>query len=403
MKTIALLGAGSEQVDVIKLAKNLGYNVISLDSNLSAPGAKISDRFFRCDISSVNAVNKILKNLEIDGVMVHGVELSTVVSEVSSMLGLKSISTEAAKNSTHKLKRLEILKKNKIPCAIFGSASDLIEAKKIAKDIGYPVVIKPVDNAGSRGVILIKSELDLEKYFYESLSNCKFEKLVLIEEHMEGHQISSETVVYNKKMFTTGFSDRNYENMDVYHPYFIEDGSDMPSNLNQKIKTKTIELIEKTIRILGIDFGAAKGDLLIKNGVPYVIEMASRTSGGRFATHQVPNSTGVNILKPLLQMSCNDDVDQNDFIPKFCLGSSQRYIIPKPGKIISVNGINNIHQFPGVSSVFIDKNIQIGTKIPPIISHIPRIGVVMATGKTRNEAKFNAIKARDSIQIITDE
>jgi biotin carboxylase len=401
MKTIIFLGAGSEQAHVLQFAQELGYKTCVLDSNVNAIGKKFADIFLECDITSTSDILKTVRDVSADGIFVHAIELSYVVSIVSEKLGLRGIKPEAAINSTNKLKRLEIFKKNNIPCVNFGSTNNINDAKKFAQDIGYPVVIKPVDNAGSRGVILVQNKLNLEKYFDESLSYCKNEKLVLIEEYLQGSQISSETVIHKEKMFTTGFSDRNYENMEKYQPYFVEDGGDMPTKINSRLKSKTIETIEKSISSLGLDFGAAKGDLLIHNDTPMVIEMASRTSGGRFATHQVPMSTGVNILKPLLQMTCGDPIDENDFIPKFNRGCSQRYIIPKPGKIIKVEGIEEAKKLPGVKSVIIDKDISIGVIIPDTENNATRIGVVMADGNTRDEAKYNAIKARNLIKIIT--
>jgi len=401
MKTIIFLGAGSEQAHVLHLAQELGYKTCVLDSNKNAIGKKFADIFLNCDITSTSDILKEVKNISVDGIFVHAIELSNVVAEVAEKLGLKGIKPEAAINSTNKLKRLEIFKKNKITCVTFGATNNILEAKKIAKDILYPVVIKPVDNAGSRGVILINNELELEKYFFESLSYCKKEKIILIEEYLQGHQISSETVIHNNKMFTTGFSDRNYEKMEKYFPYFVEDGGDMPTKINNKLKSKTIEIIEKSISSLGLDFGVAKGDLLIHNNIPIVIEMASRTSGGRFATHQVPISTGVNILKPLLQMTCGDPINENDFTPKFNLGCSQRYIMPEPGMITKVEGIEEAKKSPGVTSVIIDKDISLGTEIPKATNNVARIGVVMAKGETHDEAKFNAIRARDLIKITT--
>jgi biotin carboxylase len=401
MKTIIFLGAGAEQSYVLELAQKLGYKTCVLDSNINAVGKRFADIFIQSDITSSSNILKVVKNISADGIFVHAIELSYVVSIVSEKLGLKGIKPEAAINSTNKLKRLEIFKKNKIPCVNFSSTNNIKDAKKIAKKIGYPVVIKPVDNAGSRGVILIRNELNLEKYFNESLSYCKNEKLVLIEEYLQGHQISSETVIHKENMFTTGFSDRNYEKMEKYYPYFIEDGGDMPTKINSTLKSKTIETIEKSISALGLDFGVAKGDLLIHNDIPMVIEMASRTSGGRFATHQVPFSSGVNILKPLLQMVCNDPIDENDFIPKFNRGCSQRYIMPEPGRIIKVEGIEEAKKSLGVKTVIIDKDISIGVKIPNTENNVTRVGVVMAEGDTRDEAKYNAIRARDLIKIIT--
>jgi len=401
MKTIVFLGAGPEQANVLNLAQELGYKTCVLDANPFAVGKKYADIFQNCNIQSATDILKSVKNINVDGIFAHAIELSYVVAEVAEKLALPGIKPESAINSTNKIKRLEIFKKNKIHCAEFGISETIEDAKKIAKDLVYPIVIKPVDNAGSRGVILIQNKFDLEKYFTESKSYNKKEKQIIIEEYMTGHQISSETVIYNKQFFTTGFSDRNYKNMEKYYPYFIEDGGDMPSKINQSLRKKTVETIEKAISVLGLDFGPAKGDLLIHENTPYVIEMASRTSGGRFATHQVPASTGVNILKPLLQMTCGDPVDLNEFKPKFNFGCSQRYIIPNPGKIISVSGIEEAKKIPGVISVIIDRDISIGTKLLEITNNTSRVGLVIAKGNDRQEAIKNAEKARDLIQIKT--
>ena len=401
MKKIVLLGSGNEQINAIKIANNLGYYVISLDSNPAAPGAKFSDSFFQCDISSAKSVYEIVKNLKIDGIMVHAIELSNVVAEVSEKLGLPGITREVAINATNKLKRLEILKKNHIPCAEFGSAADINEAKNVAQDIGYPVVIKPVDNAGSRGVIQIKNSEKMEQYFDESIQFCKNKKEIIVEEYLTGPQVSTETVVYKNKCYTTGFSDRNYSNLKKYEPYFIEDGGDMPSNLPNETQNEAIQIAEKAIKSLGINFGAAKGDILIHNNTPYVLEMASRTSGGRFLSHQVPAATGVNILFPLIKISVSDQISVEEFKPKFNRGSSQRYIIPNPGKIVSITGVDKAQKIEGVIDIILSDDLQEGKVISPIKNHTNRKGIVITVGKNRNEAMQRAERARDLINIKT--
>ena len=401
MKKIVLLGSGNEQINAIKIANNLGYYVISLDSNPAAPGAKFSDSFFQCDISSAKSVYEIVKNLKIDGIMVHAIELSNVVAEVSEKLGLPGITREVAINATNKLKRLEILKNNHIPCAEFGSAADINEAKNVAQDIGYPVVIKPVDNAGSRGVILIKNSEKMEQYFDESIQFCKNKKEIIVEEYLTGPQVSTETVVYKNKCYTTGFSDRNYCNLKKYEPYFIEDGGDMPSNLPNETQKEAIQIAEKAIKSLGINFGAAKGDILIHNNIPYVLEMASRTSGGRFLSHQVPAATGVNILFPLIKISVSDQISAEEFKPKFNRGSSQRYIIPNPGKIVSVTGVDKAKKIEGVIDIILSDDLKEGKVISPIKNHTNRKGIVITVGKNRNEAVRRAEMARDLINVKT--
>ena len=110
MKSIVLLGGGPEQADAIKISKELGCNTIVLDSNLLAVGRKFADKFIQCDIKNSSQVFRNIEKLGVHGLMVHAIELSNVVAEVSEKLGLPSVSKDAAINATNKLKRLEILK-----------------------------------------------------------------------------------------------------------------------------------------------------------------------------------------------------------------------------------------------------------------------------------------------------
>lgn len=400
-KRLALLGAGPEQLSAIQEAKKLDLRVIVLDSNPLAVGIKFADEFIKCDITSAEEVVTAIKPLNVDGIMVHAIELAAVVADAAGILGLPAVNSQAAYNATNKIKRIEILSKNKIPCARFGSASNIGEAMSVSKDIGYPVVIKPPDNAGSRGVTLIEDQIQLEKYFTEAQKYCKKDKRVLIEEYLSGFQISTETVVYQGKMYTTGFSDRNYADLERCKPYFIEDGGDMPTILQPSDKNRVIAMAERAIAALGIDFGAAKGDLLLHDDEVYVIEMAARTSGGRFASHQVPAATGVNILSPIIKMTVSDPVDPVEFKPKFNIGCSKRYVIPNPGKVISITGIDEARRIKGVFEIIISDDLVLGATIKRATDNSMRKGVVMAIGDTREEAIERATTARDLIRVET--
>ena len=88
--------------------------------------------------------------------------------------------------------------------------------------------MKPIDNAGSRGVIKIEKIDDVSKIYVECTSFSK-EKTVLIEEFLSGPQISTESIIVNNEIITTGFADRNYDMDEKFSPYFIENGHSIPS------------------------------------------------------------------------------------------------------------------------------------------------------------------------------
>lgn len=385
MKKLLLLGAGIEQKIVIEHAHELNHQVIALDSNPKAEGLKIADISIVTDIKNLEKVCEIAEKYSIDGIMTHAVEIPQIVSKVAEKMNLPGLSSEIAEVATNKKTRIECFKKKNIPSPNFFYASSITEILEKIKNFDFPLVMKPIDNAGSRGVSKIENLDLIEDRYNEAISFSK-SKTVLIEEFLNGPQISTESIIVNDKIITTGFADRNYDVDKQFFPYFIENGHTIPSILSDQEKSSVISTVENAIRALGIDFGVAKGDLILDNGIPKVLEMAVRTSGGRFASDMVPLATGVNILKPLIQMSLGEKISMEFLKPKFHKAAAQRFFFPPIGKLNSINGVNNAFQIPGVYDIYLNPNIKIGDYLKPITNHSERVGHVIAYADTREKA-----------------
>ena len=385
MKKILILGAGIEQTIAINEAKKLGYYIVSCDANPNAVGFSISDAYQIIDIQNVDQVLKVARNYEIDGVFTHAVEIPHIVAIVAKQLGLPCISPDIASRATNKSLRIKHLKENNIPCANFIAIENELQLEVSARKIGFPLVIKPVDSAGSRGVKVVLNESELSDAYSEAIEYSKSGK-VLLEELLSGPEISTESVVYKGKVYTFAFADRNYAKPEIYTPYFIEDGINFPSILPIEIQKEVIDLVERTIRVLGINFGAAKGDVLIDKGVPKIIEMAARTSGGWFGAGSIPAATGINMLKPLLQMAVGEDPDLGSLKPTKQMGCAQRYVIPKQSGVVrSISGVEEAQAMPGVvmSTMFLPK---IGATIKKATNHAERFGQIICIDANRDRA-----------------
>ena len=400
-KTILILGAGEEQTMVIKLAQDMSIRVIATDGNPKAIGLKVADVGICADINDVETMIGIGKKYKIDGVIAHAVEIPQVVVKIAKKLGLPGISPEVAERATNKLKRIRCFEKKSVPHPKFETAGTIKEAEINAEKIGFPVVLKPIDNAGARGVTKVNAKNEIERAFKEARSFSK-QDIVLIEEYLEGPETSTESIVHNGKIYTPCWGNRNYSKKDVYYPYMIEDGGELPTSLSKKEKEKTERTVKKAIRALGIDFGAAKGDMLIHKGKPYVLEMAARTSGGRFCDTKVPLSNGVNILKPLIDMHVGNKVDLKELKPKYERGVAERTIIPNPGKILSIDGVGVAKKMRGVYKVYVNPELKIGSYIKPIKNHAEKGGYVIALGDTREIAVKRAEEAIETIKIKTE-
>lgn len=397
-KTILLLGAGQEQCIAIEEAKALGYRVVACDANPAAPGLKLADVGEVGDIRDVKRLVEIGRANGVSGVFCHAVEIPDVVADVASALGLPGLAPQIARLCTHKNSRIAALKEAGIPVADFAEIADREQLAATAPAFGFPLVLKPVDNAGSRGVQLVNDLAGLLPAYDEAMLYTQ-NPMVLIERHLRGPQISTESVVHQGVVHTFAFADRNYANEDFYAPYFIEDGINFPSNLPAEVQAAVLDLVNRTIAALGIDFGAAKGDIIVHDGVPHIIEMASRTSGGWFGAGSIPKATGVNALKPLLQMCMGEAPDLSALEPKRMLGCAQRYWIPQRASVFqSASGFEQVQSMPGVE-MFNAFFPVAGTRLEKAHHHAQRHAQVICTAQTREEAIRRAEAAIGAIQV----
>jgi biotin carboxylase len=334
-------------------------------------------------------------------VFAHAVENAGVVARVAKRLGLPHLDPDVADGATNKARRIAILAAAGIAVAPFAEVRSLAEAGNAATRIGYPVVVKPLDNAGARGVKKIAREKKLAQGFREAVSHGRKNKNVLIEKFLEGYEISTESVVIGGTIVTTGFADRNYTRAREFAPYFIEDGHNVPSTISTRMRRKIERVVERAIRALGINQGVAKGDILVQGTDVYVIEMAARTSGGWFAAGTVPLATGINILKPLIKIAVGEIVTLKDVQAKRHRAACQRYIIPsQEGLFDHLEGVSAARRMPGVKVLQVFHLPKRHEMIHKARSNADRFGHLIAVGDTVTQATRRCEKAMQKIRVV---
>jgi len=399
-KRLLLVGAGQEQIAAIQAAHDLDLFVIAVDGNPRAPGLSLADQGICGDIRNIEYLIQLGKTEHIHGVFSHAVDLPHVVGAVAQQLHLPGLDPELAVRATNKWRRYQCLESHGVPCPKFGLVHSVDEARGVADELGYPVVVKPLESAGARGVSQVNDVEELDAAFRCALQFSHVPS-VLVEEFQEGEEISTESVIVDGRIVTTGFADRNYALKDRFAPYFIEDGHTIPSVLSFDQQTRIVAVVEDAIRALGIYWGVAKGDVILGESGPAIFEMAPRTSGGRFCSDMVPLATGVKILPVLLSMAVGNGVSGEDLRPKFSRGAAQRFMFPEPGDIVGIHGMVQARSLPGVYDVVLREDMTVGSLVPPVTNHSDRIGHVIAFGTTRKEAVRNAEQAIHTIRIET--
>ena len=398
-KTILFIGGGKESIPGVKYAKKIGYKTVISDKSIKAPAKKYSDYFIKAStydhkstIKKATIFNRKIR--KINGVMSLSADVPFTVASVAKKIKLRSISLKAAKIFSNKYLMKKKFREYGISVPNFYLIKNFNELKK---KINYfkVAIIKPIDSRGARGVYIVDKN-NLKELYNNSLKYSPSKKLIL-EEFLDGPQLSTETVILKNKPFTLGVSDRNYEYLKKFRPNIIENGSDMPSKYQKKYLNKINALMKKISFNLGIKNATLKGDLVIHKNKLFVIEVASRLSGGYFSSHMIPSSSGVNLLDIAIKIHLQEAVLLNNLKKKNNIYVSQRYFFSRPGKVKKITIPQWIEKSKNI--VFFENNLKKNYLIKKLTNHTDRIGQVIVKAKTKNNAIKLAEKVCKSIQI----
>jgi biotin carboxylase len=402
-KALLFVGGGLEAVPGIQLAKNMGHITVVSDLDMNAPGCVEAD--YTIEASTYDIKTTLAKAIEfndkivgISGVMSVASDIPLTVATIAQELKLPGISIHSAELASDKLAMKKQFAMDGIPIPWFTEIFHSDELRTIIKDRNNPIVIKPVDSRGARGVLKVSREMDLDWAFNESQKNSPSGR-VMVEEFITGPQISTESIVLRGETFTIGFSDRNYEYLDHYAPHIIENGGDLPSQIPIEQQNAVHQLIHNAAHSLGINSGIVKGDIVIKDGIPYVIEIAARLSGGYFCTHEIPLNTGVDFVGQAIRLALGEEINPKKLTPKFNHPVSQRYLFPKAGRVEAILGVENVVRRSSVKLCEI--RVKVGDYVQPVNNHPGRAGVIITQANTQEIAIKEAIRAVNDIQIVT--
>lgn len=402
-KTLLVISGGAEAVPGIQRAKEMGLHVVVSDINPSAPGFSIADTHIIAStydvVATVAAAQAYHRTIRpIDGVICIAADVPFTVASVAHALGLPGIPIEAAHLASDKLAIKQRFVEAGIAIPRFSPVESRSQLEAIVKDWGFPLILKPVDSRGARGVLRLRAGIDLDWAFGHSQSYSPTSR-VMVEEYLSGLQISTESVILNGRGFTPGFVERNYEYLERFAPYMIENGGQQPSKFSPSDQQAVARLAEDAARAMGISTGIAKGDLVFTSDGPKVIEIAARLSGGWLSTDQIPLGTGVDLVGAAIKLALGEEVSEEAVTPLYHRGVAIRYFFPSPGRIVAIEHADAFADAAWVHRLGFF--VRPGDKLEAVTDHTKRAGFVITTGKTSDEAVSRALQVIDTVCIQT--
>lgn len=222
---------------------------------------------------------------------------------------------------------------------------------------------------------------------------------VIAESFEEGTEISIEGFVINKEMIVTGVAERHFAPVEDTYPEFLEYGGTMPPSFSEENIEEAKKVFTEASIALGINEGPCKGDLILTSKGVKVLEITSRTSPG-FAAESQPLASGIAILEVLILWAVGAEFSKDLLRPKWNKAIAHRYYQHNPGKIISIKGLEQLNEMPGVKVVLILKDIKEGDVLEPM-NYMNRLFYITTVADTPTEAIKYAESALSSVEIKT--
>lgn len=399
MKYLLVIGAGDNQVPVIKAAKELGCYVYVVTIPGDYEGIKIADEWINLNIFDKEKIVEIFRNGDkpIDGVVSDQSDMAApIVGYVADELGLPSWGYENALRYTDKDKMRALFEEVRLPVPKFMKVPDEREAVKAAEAIGYPVVFKPTNSFSSRGITLVRSEDEVIDAYLSAYNNSRTRE-VIAEKYIEGKQFFSQGFISNYKLNMFAFSDRYYYDLpDVFIPYT----NCFPAEIDDNLRNRMVADFNKIIDATKPRFGHVWAEWILDdaNDELYIVEIAMRGGGAHVTPDLIPHAYGVDTQPLLVKEALGEDTrfyEYKDFANKAAAFYS--FLLPE-GIITSVSGIKEAFMIPGVAGMDL-KEMNVGDQTEKIKDKTSRYGLVIVYGDSRQSLEETRNRLKETIKV----
>lgn len=398
---LLILGGGSCQLNAIKMAKEKGYEVIISDYLKDNPGRQLCDTHEYISTFDAESNIEVGTRHNIDGVMTLGTDQPVYTAAVvSDKLELPSlINIDTAKAVTNKKIMKNIFKNNDIPTANFTFLGREFDDQEL-NGFKFPVVVKPLDSQGQRGVYRLEDISEIREKVEEVLVYSR-EKEFLVEEYYEHDEITLSGWVNNGKVHILTVTDRVTYNQ--YPIIGVCTSHNFPSKHMNRYYKDIKEITLKIVDAFKINNGPIYFQMLIgKEGVK-VNEVACRI-GGAYEDELIPLVTGVDILDMVMEASLGREVNtaliENYDLSKNNNHASVELLFAMPGLVKYIGDINQLKTQPGVING--SYSIKTGQVLPNITNATQRIGYVLIAGSSKEQLVSNINNAFEHISILDE-
>ena len=330
MKKLLMLGGANIQIPAIKAARKMGHYVITCDYLEDNPGHKYAHQYFNVSTTDKEGVLALAKSLKIDGIVCYASDpAAPTAAYVAEQLKLPSHPYKSVEILSNKDLFRAFLKENNFNVPKAKGYNSIEEAQSEFRQFKMPVMIKPVDSSGSKGVSKIDSIELLQKNAQYALSFSRANRFI-IEEFIEksGYQVSGDGFSINGELIFRCFANNHYEESSSSSNPFVPVGASWPYNMPERIHKKIHDEIQRVLNLLSMNSGAYNFEVFIdKNENIFIMEIGAR-NGGDWLPQVIQYATGIDMVEYTIKAALGEDCSDLKMVqPK---GYWSVYIINSP-------------------------------------------------------------------------
>ncbi|MCL6591381.1 MAG: ATP-grasp domain-containing protein [Firmicutes bacterium] len=404
---VIIIGRQENSDSEIRAIKKLGYKIALFKPTIDFETCIEVDYPVMIDLDNeTEVVEKVeefsLKN-KIAGIYTLSEYRVTLAARIAERLNLTehSLSYLGAINCFNKKRTREILNNNGISFVKYQIVSDLRSAREAIHQIAFPIVVKPLNDAGSNLVSICKNNSELEtaieniiKAKYNSLGQM-LESEILIEEYLEGEEYSIEACTINNLTSIISITKKYLLSADIP----VEIGHSVPTKFNDQDFETLYNMISQAFKVLDIKNAVTHTEIKMTSNGPKIIEINARP-GGDEIPYLVNAITGINLHELALEILLGGDLNSYQKNPIVAKSASIRYFSTlKPG-IFDIKREMLINLYPEI--VTIGKMPEYGTMVTPTNNNYSRLGYFIVFGDTESYAEKRANEILKNVKVIRD-
>ena len=377
MSNVLILPGSRWQKALLNKVRELGHRAMVVSPEQCPPCREGEVAFFQSDIFDIEKIVEFCRIQNVEAIVSDECDIAIpVVAELGKRLGLHTIDRDVARLYTDKFLMREFCRMHGLKYPEYRFCQRADDAVSLLKELGRPIIIKPLDSNASHGVFTVESESDIRRHFEEARSYSRREGAVLAERYIKGTEFTIDGIKTPKQHFTLAISEKKHfeHNKNIAYELFFTHKSDR-FDYDRLRRVNNRFVLES-----GLKYGFTHAEYKYEEGEYYLIEIGARGGGNEISSLITQYMSGYDTYRYLVDCALGNIYEKDFFIqPEYMDRAAVLYFFKTPrggGKVQAVHGEDFLKSTPGILDY--DLRFKIGECIEDAVNDSARIGFYIA-------------------------